>query len=327
MKLKSNNQWQVRAEVARSLGKVKSNRSLNQLRLMLEDHDDRVKAAVIEGLGNYPVIRNIDIIKAALNGSDDTAVKSIAADILGSSESPRALEILIETARRNFETENVDFARSLISAIGNFTDTTETGISASSTIENFLGHRNRIVRQDAFAALKEKAPENYSPGIFNVDIDEDDLKNYQALKKMGVVAIIETGRGVVKIKLEPVLAPRTTANFVRLAERGFYDNLTFHRVVQNFVVQGGCPRADGWGGPGYMIREEINPIRFKRGTIGMATSGRDTGGSQFFICLSDQPHLDGRYTAFGNVIDGRDILDKIEIGDSIISVKIEKGRF
>ena len=147
------------------------------------------------------------------------------------------------------------------------------------------------------------------------------------MKKLGVVAVIETGRGVIKLKLEPEMALGTAANFIKLAERGFYDDLTFHRVVQNFVAQGGCPREDGWGGPGYTIREEINPLRFKRGTIGMATSGRDTGGSQFFICLSDQPHLDGRYTAFGQVIEGWDVLDKIEIGDQILSINIEKGRF
>jgi peptidyl-prolyl cis-trans isomerase B (cyclophilin B) len=146
------------------------------------------------------------------------------------------------------------------------------------------------------------------------------------LKDLGIIAIIDTPHGIIKVRLTPESAPRTCANFVKLAERGFYDNLTFHRVAQNFVIQGGCPRGDGWGGPGYTIREEINPIKFKKGAIGMASSGRDTGGSQFFICLSDQPHLDGRFTAFGNVIEGWEILDNIEIGDKILSVKIEKGR-
>ena len=126
--------------------------------------------------------------------------------------------------------------------------------------------------------------------------------------------------------LDPRNAPRTVANFVKLANRKFYDGLTFHRVVQNFVVQSGCPRGDGWGDPGYMIREEINPIDFQVGTIGMATSGRDTGGSQFFICLSAQPHLDGRYTAFGRVTEGWEALESIEMGDTIYTVTIEKGR-
>ncbi|UCC78855.1 MAG: peptidylprolyl isomerase [Candidatus Zixiibacteriota bacterium] len=326
-KLKSSGKWQVRAEVARSLGKVKSNRSLRQLRLMLEDGDNRVKAAVIEGLGNYPINRNIDIIKAALNGSDDIVVKSAAADVLGSSENPRALEILIESAEKNIITDEIDFARSLIAALGKFVNESESGLLAANTIRKFLDHRDRIVRQDAYAPLGVFAPENFDPGIFNIDFSEEDFKVLNDLSGSDAVAVLETQRGIIKIILETAIAPRTAANFIRLAERGYYDDLTFHRVVQNFVVQGGCPRGDGWGGPGYMIPEEIEPIRFERGTVGMATSGRDTGGSQFFICLSRQPHLDGRYTAFGKVIEGWDVLDKIEIGDEILSIKIEKGRF
>jgi len=325
-KLKSSRIWQIRATVARALGKVKSNRSLKQLRLMLEDNDDRVKAGVIEGLGEFPINRNIDIIKAALNGSDDIVVKSTAADVLGRSKNDRALEILEQTARKNLTTSDVDFARSLISALGNFIDTTESGLVASGIIQEFLNHPDRIVRQDAHSALGQLAHENFDPGIFKVDFTQEDYESIRALMNLGVVAVVTTPRGVIKIRLEPKTAPRTVFNFVRLAERGFYDDLSFHRVVQDFVIQGGCPRADGWGGPEYTIREEINPIKFRRGTIGMATSGRDTGGSQFFICLSDQPHLDGRYTAFGNVIEGQEFLDKIEIGDSIISIKIEKGR-
>lgn len=327
MKLKSNGKWQVRAEVARSLGKVKSNRSLRQLRLMLEDGDNRVKAAVIEGLGNYPINRNIDIIRAALSGSSDIVVKSVAADVLGSSGSPGALDILIETADKYIETEEIDFARSLVAALGKFVDETESGLAAANTIRKFLNHQNRIVRQDAYSALGIFAPENFDPGMFDVDFGEEDFKVLSDLSGSDRVAVLETQHGVMKIMLETTMAPRTAANFIRLAERKYYNDLTFHRVVQNFVIQGGCPRADGWGGPGYMITEEINPLKFERGTIGMATSGRDTGGSQFFICLSRQPHLDGRYTAFGKVIEGWQVLDKIEIGDKILSVNIEKGRF
>jgi peptidyl-prolyl cis-trans isomerase B (cyclophilin B) len=326
VKYKSSNLWQVRAAVARALGKVKSNRSLRQLRLMLEDKDDRVKVGVIEGMGEFPVRRNIDIIKAALIGSDDTVVKSTAAEVLGKSKNNAALEILLETAQRNIGTSDIDFARSLISSLGYFADTTEAGYRASEMTKKFLDHPSRIVRQDAFSALGEFAPEFFDPGTFDVDFNEEDYNYLQSLKDLGIIAIIDTPHGIIKVRLTPESAPRTCANFVKLAERGFYDNLTFHRVAQNFVIQGGCPRGDGWGGSGYTIREEINPVKFKKGAIGMATSGRDTGGSQFFICLSDQPHLDGRYTAFGNVIEGWEILDNIEIGDKILSVKIEKGR-
>ena len=326
-KLKSENSWQVRAEVAKALGKVKSNRSLKSLRLMLEDRDDRVKAAVIEGLGQFSISRNIDILKAALNGSRDIVVKSVTADVLGASGNSKALDILIEAASKNTKTEEIDFARSLVSALANFVDTTQAGQNAVENIRSFLDHPDRIVRQDANKALGKWGVKDFDPGIFKVDFSEADYEKIKDLYKSEIIANIETDRGMITVNLNAKWAPRTTANFVRLAERGFYDDLTFHRVVQDFVVQGGCPRGDGWGGPGYMIREEINPIKFKRGTIGMATSGRDTGGSQFFICLSDQPHLDGRYTAFGHVIEGWEILDRIEIGDKIKSIVIEKGRY
>ncbi|KPJ61722.1 MAG: peptidylprolyl isomerase [Latescibacteria bacterium DG_63] len=131
-----------------------------------------------------------------------------------------------------------------------------------------------------------------------------------------------TERGEIVIRLLGKEAPNTVENFVRLAQDGFYDGLTFHRVVPNFVIQGGCPRGDGWGGPGYTIRCEINRRHYLSGAVGMALAGKDTGGSQFFITHSPQPHLDGRYTIFGQVIRGMDVVDSIERGDRIVEVRI-----
>ena len=131
---------------------------------------------------------------------------------------------------------------------------------------------------------------------------------------------ITTARGEIVIELYPEISPKTVANFLKLAESGFYNNRIWHRVVPDFVIQDGCPRGDGWGSPGYEIRCEYNHLPFERGSVGMATSGKDTGGSQYFICHSAQPHLDGRYTVFGKVISGLDIVDQIQLGDSITSV-------
>ena len=100
-------------------------------------------------------------------------------------------------------------------------------------------------------------------------------------------------------------------NFLTLTGQGFYDNLIYHRVIFDFVIQGGDPRGDGWGGPGYSIRDEINRIRYGAGTVGMALSGPDTGGSQFFITLGPTPHLDNRHSVFGKVTKGMDIIKKI----------------
>ncbi len=124
-----------------------------------------------------------------------------------------------------------------------------------------------------------------------------------------------TDRGVFVIRLDGQNAPNTCAVFTDLIERGYYDDLTFHRVVPDFVVQGGDPRADGWGGPGYTIRSEWNRTRYERAAVGIAHDGKDTGGSQFFVTLSEQPHLNGRYTVFGEVIEGMKVVDLLQQGD------------
>jgi cyclophilin family peptidyl-prolyl cis-trans isomerase/HEAT repeat protein len=131
---------------------------------------------------------------------------------------------------------------------------------------------------------------------------------------------IRTRRGTVTVRLACPRAPLTCLNFLNLAGQGFFDGLSFHRVVPDFVVQGGDPKGDGTGGPGYAVRDEINRLRYDRGVVGMALAGPDTGGSQFFITLSPQPHLDGGYTAFGEVIAGGEVLDRIQLGDRIEKV-------
>lgn len=137
-------------------------------------------------------------------------------------------------------------------------------------------------------------------------------------------AVITTNRGAFEIELLHREAPRTVQNFVKLAEDGFYDGLSFHRVVPNFVAQTGCPIGNGWGDPGYTIRCETGPLHFDRGMVGMAHAGKDTGGSQFFVTHSPQPHLDGRYTIFGKVVKGMEVVDELRIEDVIESVKVKK---
>jgi peptidyl-prolyl cis-trans isomerase B (cyclophilin B) len=136
-------------------------------------------------------------------------------------------------------------------------------------------------------------------------------------------AIMETEKGTITIDFFDADAPNTVANFVKLSEEGFYDGLTFHRVISDFMIQGGCPRGNGTGGPGYEIKCEINSNKHLAGSMSMAHRGRDTGGSQFFICHSPQPHLDGVHTVFGQTQD-MDVVNAIRQGDKIVSVKIEK---
>lgn len=137
-------------------------------------------------------------------------------------------------------------------------------------------------------------------------------------------AVIETELGQIVIELFAKDAPETVANFKSLVEQGFYDSLTFHRVEPGFVVQGGDPNGNGTGGPGYTIRDEDSKRKHLRGSVGMAKSGPHTAGSQFYICLSDQPGLDGRYTVFGQVVEGMEVVDAIQIGDRMLQVYMEQ---
>lgn len=139
-------------------------------------------------------------------------------------------------------------------------------------------------------------------------------------------AIIKTNRGEMKARFFEKDAPNTVANFIKLAEEGFYDGLSWHRVIPGFVIQGGCPKGDGSGGPGYTIDCELdgeNQVH-DRGVLSMAHAGRNTGGSQFFIChnRSNTRHLDRQHTAFGKVYDGLDVLDQIRQGDAIEGIQI-----
>lgn len=170
-----------------------------------------------------------------------------------------------------------------------------------------------------------------------------DYANQQA-ELANKIAVIETPRGNVELEFYPAAAPQTVANFVKLASNGFYNGLTFHRVVANFVIQGGDPNGDGTGGPGYAFADEINPwslglseetinsykaqgynyrqdltsYKVATGALAMANSGPDSNGSQFFIVIGgDQPHLDGKHTVFGKVITGLEIAKKIQQGDKI----------
>lgn len=139
-------------------------------------------------------------------------------------------------------------------------------------------------------------------------------------------AIIETAKGTMKVKFYEKDAPNTVANFVKLAKSGFYDGLTFHRVIPDFVIQGGCPRGDGTGGPGYTIKCELDGGNqyHDRGVLSMAHAGRDTGGSQFFICHNREntQHLDRHHTCFGRVYEGLEVIDKIRQGDKILKITI-----
>ena len=163
-------------------------------------------------------------------------------------------------------------------------------------------------------AVRQGAPE---PTTEQTDNSMNTKKQY---------ALIETEKGLMKAELYTNETPGTVQNFIDLAEHNFYDGLTFHRVIPDFVIQGGCPIGDGTGGPGYTIKCETSAPRqyHDRGVLSMAHAGKDTGGSQFFICHNRQntQHLDGHHTCFGKVVEGLDVIDDIRQGDRILSIRI-----
>jgi cyclophilin family peptidyl-prolyl cis-trans isomerase len=186
-----------------------------------------------------------------------------------------------------------------------------------------LSHANAAVRASARAALEKlrmavpeakPAATTPSPG----DVAE--------ARTVPLLAIVRTDRGDFTIDLLGPVAPRNVAAFAHLARKDFYDGLTFHRDVPDFVIQGGDPRGDGYGGPDFTVRDEPTLLLpYERGAVGVALAGKDTGGSQLFVTHSLQPHLDGRYTLIGKVVEGMDVVDTLLPGDRIQDVRIERA--
>ncbi len=190
----------------------------------------------------------------------------------------------------------------------------------TSPVQALALNPSHAVRERARAVLarwEAPRPTDPVPGPPN-PVEAAELPSSEARPRV----VLHTDRGELVLELRPDVAPVTVARFLRLARGGTYDGLSFHRVVPGFVVQGGDPRGDGYGGPGYWQRCEDSRLPYARGTVGMALAGRDTGGSQFFITHAAQPHLEARHTAFGQVVEGLEALDRLQVGDRIRRVEV-----
>jgi len=198
--------------------------------------------------------------------------------------------------------------------------------AANDAIKTALDSSNHLIRRRAVALLKANGVGDFSDRIGTVQTRNTALDYRRAMARIGrqVTATLVTSRGSFTIQFLPDEAPLTVDNFVQLAKRGYFNGQTIPRVVPNFVVQAGDPRGDQNGGPGYQIRCEINEVLFERAAVGMALSGKDTGGSQWFVTHSPQPHLDVGYTVFANVIRSMDVVDSIARGDVIRRVIVNE---
>ena len=285
-------------------------------------HSEYAIPDVLRALAAFKPQDLATVARAQLSDSD-VIVRGTAADLLGdlppSEENTRALAAAWPQAAT--DTLN-DAALSILDALGK--QKTE---AANEHIKAALKSGDYLVRRRAASLLKANGAGDFSSQIGTVQSRNTGADYTRALARVGqsVRAVVTTSKGSFTMELLPDAAPLTVDNFVQLAQRAYYRNVTIHRVVPNFVIQDGDPRGDGNGGPGYQIRCEINEVMYDRGTVGMALSGKDTGGSQWFVTHAPQPHLDGGYTVFGRVVSGMEVVDRIVRGDLIQSITIRQG--
>lgn len=261
-----------------------------------------------------------DVLRTHLKESD-VIVRGTAADLLG--ELPpddRNAQALISALPLALADRQLnDAALSILDALGK-----QKSAHANNAIKTALDSQDYLVRRKGVAVLKANGAGDFSSRIGTVQTRNTAVDYARALARSGKKfnAVVTTPRGRFTMALVPDEAPLTVDNFIQLAKRGYFGGIAIHRVVPNFVIQDGDPRGDGNGGPGYQIRCEINEMPYNRGAVGMALSGKDTGGSQWFVTHSPQPHLDGGYTVFGNVVSGMEIVDSVVRGDVIRSITI-----
>jgi len=279
---------------------------LSEVEPLLAHEDDILRALGLDGLG-----RQVERL-----GGDSTA-----ANLVGP---------LLRRASKLARDPSSDVRASLVALLGQSLSAPGGAAAGQALLDVATGDPDRRLREAAIRTLRELPEESpwhasaaqLDPGPQQSEWGDGDYRQALSVAQTAREALIETGQGSVRVRLLGAAAPLTVYNFVRLARRGFFDGGAWHRTVPDFVVQDGCPRHDGWGGPGYAIRCEINRHHYDTGTLGMALSGKDTGGSQFFFTLAEQPHLDGRYTIFGRVLEGQAILSQTAQGEPIRRVEI-----
>lgn len=316
---------------------------ITELLSLVRDRSFKVQAAALDSLGKLydnenkfqSEELNQKIMQTGLLGlkSGDVAVASASISLLGKKRTKEVVEPLI-TAYYNLKKEDQGEARQaalevlkriddprVLPLIRYALGDSDAGVvsQAKEAYEKITGKKPPVARK-LFSGQKKVSSAsccNATVGAIN-----EFPADYEKWVKSNFNVEMLTSRGKITMQLFSKDAPLTVRNFVILAKKGYYNRLNFHRVVSDFVIQGGCPRGDGYGGPGYAIRDEINQVKYDTGMLGIALSGKDTGGSQFFITHSPQPHLDGRYVIFGKVTKGMYVVDSIQPGDLILKVTV-----
>jgi cyclophilin family peptidyl-prolyl cis-trans isomerase/HEAT repeat protein len=255
--------------------------------------------------------------------ANDVIVRATGAEVIGN-QTPGEINTraLIDALPRALGDKDLnDAALAILDALAK-----QKNPAANEAIKTALNSSDHLIRRRAVALLKANAVGDFSDRIGTAQTRNTVVDYRRAIARIGKhpTATVVTNRGSFTIEFVPDDAPLTVDNFIQLAKHGFFNGQTIPRVVPNFVIQTGDPRGDQNGGPGYQIRCEINEMSYERAAVGMALSGKDTGGSQWFVTHSPQPHLDGGYTVFGHVIRGMEVVDNIARGDNIQRVVINE---
>ncbi|HER00290.1 MAG TPA: hypothetical protein ENO22_13200 [candidate division Zixibacteria bacterium] len=318
-----NYNWYLRMKTAEALKFIETPEGANLLEKLQSDADHRVRTAALYSLAEYDFVEMEDYLGTALEDSDPAVVSSVI-ELIAKLKLHQFSKKTLDIYEDEMDEADAGFRFSILYNLSGWVvDSQITDENILELLNKALDDRDRNVRQEAidiFAMIGMDKSEYL--GFFEPMVTASTYDLFYGRFDENPVAEINTERGQIRVRLLYNMAPKTVSNFIKLAESGFYDGVIFHRVVPNFVIQAGDPHGDGFGGPGYTIRSEFNRHEYTRGTMGMAHAGKDTGGSQWFICHSPQPHLNGRYTAFGQVIYGMRIVDRILVGDKINSIEI-----
>jgi cyclophilin family peptidyl-prolyl cis-trans isomerase/HEAT repeat protein len=309
--------WTLRAAAVRAAEPLGAEAGKPLVERGLTDPDRRVQAAALEV---WSALEGDPARLAAALTEDDLAVRGTAVTELADVRDPRKVEWLTAVYEASPGVDWVEVREGVATALA--------AEVAAAAPENAAARAllQRIATDDPGPSVRQKARGVLTAAGVVVPAAGDDApaaKSAAVSPFLGTtfdtppVVVLETTKGTLRIRTDPA-APIHVANFVKLVEEGFYDGLPWHRVVPNFVIQGGDPQGTGWGGPGYALRDEIHPTPYRRGTVGMPKAGKDTGGCQIFITHVPTPHLDGNYTVFGQVIEGDEVIDQIEVGDRIV---------
>ncbi len=325
----TNADWRLRSGGAQVLGVIGGDTALGWLELLLEDSDGRVVASALSVLDGADSVTTRDLVGELLTHRDPV-VRRHAAERVRRWPRPSDLDGLIAAYELALGDPIPDARVAVVEALGAIA---ALGPSQAFEVEDaFLGRyptcEDYLVRGAAEEHLPMAARRwgGAHPIQTGRDIgDYRDIARRLLLPAERAVEtpslVLETDRGRIVIQLFAADAPLTVNALLELVDRQYFDNGVWHRVVPNFVIQGGDPRGDGWGGPGFSIRDEVSRRGYGRGTVGIALSGPDTGGSQFFITHTPQPHLDGTYTVIGTVQSGMDVVDRVTQGDRIRTVR------